>query len=185
MMQILEENKNKLTIKSNQVFIRLYEQFKIYTAQVDMYDKEIEQMAKQDAMCKEIMKIEGVGPLTASAAVATIGNAKLFKNGREVAAWLGLVPRQHSSGNTIRLSGITKTGDRYVRKLLINGGRTVVKTCENKTDRRSVWVANKKKCSGYNKAAVAVANKNARIIWAILSTGECYRKPVSQEGLLS
>lgn len=184
MMQILEDNKNKLTIKSNQIFIRLYEQFKIYAAQVDMYDKEIEQMAAKDSMCKEIMRIEGVGPLTASAAVATIGDAKLFKNGREVAAWLGLVPKQHSSGNTIRLSGITKTGDRYVRKLLINGGRTVVKNCENKTDKRSLWIADKKQRCGYNKAAVAVANKNARIIWAILATGECYRKSVSSEGLL-
>lgn len=179
MMEILEENKNKLTIKSNQIFIRLYEQFKIYAAQVDTYDKEIEQMAAEDPMCKEIMKIEGVGPLTASAAVATIGDAKLFKNGREVSAWLGLVPKQHSSGNKIRLSGITKRGDRYVRKLLINGGRTVVKNCENKTDKRNLWIANKKLRAGYNKAAVAVANKNARIIWAILATGECYRKSVA------
>jgi transposase len=179
MLQILEDNKNKLTIKSNQIFMRLYEQFKIYSAQVDTYDKEIEQMAEEDAICKEIMKIEGIGPLTASAAVATIGDAKLFKNGREVAAWLGLVPKQHSSGNTIRLSGITKRGDRYVRKLLINGGRTVVKNCEDKTDKRSLWIADKKKRSGYNKAAVAVANKNARIIWAILATGECYRKSVA------
>jgi len=185
MMKILEGNQDKLTPKANQVFIRLYEQFKIYAAQVDLYDKEIEQSASQDMLCKELMKIEGVGPLTASAAVATIGDAKLFKNGREVSAWLGLVPKQHSSGNTIRLSGITKRGDRYVRKLLMNGGRTVVKNCENKTDGRSRWIADKKLRSGYNKAAVAVANKNARIIWAILATGECYRKPVSSEGLLS
>jgi transposase len=179
MIQILEDNKNKLTTKSSQIFMRLYEQFKIFSAQADIYNKEIEQMAAKDAMCKEIMKIEGVGPLTASAAVATMGDAKLFKNGREVAAWLGLVPKQHSSGNTIRLSGISKRGDRYVRKLLINGGRTVVKNCENKTDGRSLWIADKKRRSGYNKASVAVANKNARIIWAILATGECYRKPAS------
>lgn len=178
MVRILEDNKDKLTMKSHQIFIRLYKQFKIYVKQVAAYDKEIEQMAAKDPMCREIMKIEGVGPLTASAAVATIGDAKLFKNGREVSAWLGLVPKQHSSGNTIRLSGITKRGDRYVRKLLINGGRTIVKNCENKKDERSIWVADKKHRSGYNKAAVAVANKNARIIWAILASGECYRKPV-------
>ena len=130
------------------------------------------------------MKIEGVGPITATAAVATIGDAKLFKNGREVAAWLGLVPKQHSSGNKIRLSGISKRGDCYVRKLLVNGGRTVVKNCDNKTDARSLWIADKKQRSGYNKAAVAVANKNARIIWAILATGECYRKPICAQGVV-
>lgn len=177
MMQILEDNKDKITPKANQIFVRLYEQFKLYSIQVEIYDKEIEKMAEQNGMCREIMKIEGIGPLSASAMVATIGDAKLFKNGREVSAWLGLVPKQHSSGNTIRLSGISKRGDRYVRSLLIHGGRTVVKNCENKKDDRNAWIANKKQRCGYNKAAVAVANKNARIIWAILVTGECYRKP--------
>lgn len=121
------------------------------------------------------MKIEGIGPLTASATVATIGDAKAFKNGREVSAWLGLVPKQHSSGNSIRLSGISKRGDRYVRTLLIHGARAVVKNCNNKTGERYTWIAKKKERSGYNIAAVALANKNARIIWAMLATGECYR----------
>lgn len=185
MTQILEDNQALLTIRANQIFTRLYEQFKVYAAQVALYDKEIEQMAAEDPICKEIMKIEGIGPLTASAITATIGDAKSFKNGREVAAWLGLVPKQHSSGNTIRLSGITKRGDRYVRKLLINGGRTVVKNCENKTDRRNVWIADKKHRAGYNKASVAVANKNARIIWAIMATGECYRKSALSKGAIA
>jgi transposase len=174
--QIFEENKNKLTIKSCEIFMRLYEQFKNYDAQVKTYDNEIEMEAKQNIMCNEIMKIEGIGPLTASAAVATIGDAKLFKNGREVSAWLGLVPKQHSSGNTIRLSGMSKRGDSYIRKLLIHGGRTVVKNCEKKTDKRSLWISKKKQRSGFNIASVAVANKNARIIWAMMSSGECYRK---------
>ena len=125
------------------------------------------------------MKIEGIGPLTASAAVATIGDARLFKNGRELSAWLGLVPKQHSSGNTIRLSGVSKRGDRYVRTLFIHGARSVVKRCENKSDKRSLWIADKKRRSGYNKASVALANKNARIVWAILATGECYRQLIA------
>jgi transposase len=173
--EILEDNKDKLTNKSRVIFTRLYEQFKIYNEQVKGYDKEIEHEANQNVRCKEIMKIEGIGPLSASAAVATIGDAKLFKNGREVSAWLGLVPKQHSSGNTIRLSGMSKRGDRYVRTLLIHGARSVVKTCEKKKDKRSVWVADKKRRSNYNIAAVALANKNARIIWAMLASGECYR----------
>lgn len=176
LIMVLETNQEKLTPKSHVVFKRLYEQFKIYDEQVKMYDKEIEDEANQDIRCKEIMKIEGVGPLTASAAVATIGNAKLFKNGREVSAWLGLVPKQHSSGNTIKLSGISKRGDQYVRKLFIHGARAALKNSGKKTDRRSLWMNNKKQRSGFNIAAVALANKNVRIVWAMLASGECYRK---------
>ena len=175
--EILENNKEKLTEKSQAIFAKLHQQFKMYDVEISDYDKQITVIANQDVRCKEIMKIEGIGPLTASAAVATIGDASVFKNGREVSAWLGLVPKQHSSGNTIRLSGISKRGDRYVRTLLIHGARTVVKSCENKTDGKNVWIADKKQRCGYNKAAVALANKNARVIWAILSSGECYRKP--------
>jgi transposase len=175
---ILEENKDKLTIKSQNIFSKLYEQFKLFNKEVKNYEKEIELNANQDFKCKEIMEIEGIGPITASAAVATIGDASVFKNGREVAAWLGLVPKQHSSGDKTRLLGISKRGDRYLRTLLIHGGRSVVKTCGNKNDKRSVWISNKKNRSGFNKAAVAVANKNARIIWAMLATGECYRKQI-------
>lgn len=182
--EILEENKERLSIQSQAIFAKLHEQFKIYNDEIAVYDKKIEILANQDAKCIAIMEIEGVGPLTASAMVATIGNANIFKNGREVSAWLGLVPKQHSSGNTTRLSGISKRGDRYVRTLLIHGARAVVNTCENKTDGRNLWITNKKHRCGYNKAAVAVANKNARIIWAILATGECYRKSTTKEVLL-
>ena len=141
--------------------------------------KQLEQIAKENVLCQEILKIEGVGPITASAIIATVGDARVFKKGREMSAWLGLVPRQHSSGNTIRLSGISKRGDCYVRKLLVGGARSVVNHCQKKNDRRSQWVADKKYRGGHNKASVALANKNARIIWAILAKGECYRTPVS------
>lgn len=124
---------------------------------------------------------EGVGDLTATAMVAAIGDAQAFQKGREVSAWLGLVPKQDSSGDHIRLLGISKRGDRYVRKLLIHGARSVVRVCDKKTDPRSMWIKDKKERCGENKAAVALANKNARIIWAILATGECYR--VSQPNL--
>ena len=174
---ILEENKNKLTIKAQMLFKRLNKQFKRYATEIKFYDKEIERQVKQDARCLEVLKIEGVGALTASAMVASIADAKVFKNGRELSAWLGLVPKQHSSGNTVRLSSISKRGDRYLRTLLIHGARSVVNTCETKTDRKNRWVADKKQRRGYNKAAVALANKNARTIWSLLVTGECYRKP--------
>jgi transposase len=172
--KILDENKDKLTINSIMLFTRLHEQFKILNEQVELYGKEIEQQASSDPKCIAIQKIEGIGPITASAIVATIGDPNVFKNGREVAAWLGLVPKQHSSGGKTQLGGITKRGDSYMRALLVHGGRSVVKTCENKTDKRSLWINDKKQRCGFNKAAVAVANKNARIIWAIMATGESY-----------
>ena len=179
LLEILEINKDKLTTKSLGIFTQLYEQFKIYNEQIAMYDKQLEQIAEQNNLCKKIMKIEGIGPITASAIIATVGDANIFKNGREMSAWLGLVPKQHSSGNTVRLSGISKRGDCYVRKLLIHGARSVVNNCDKKMDKRSLWIADKKNRCGYNKASVALANKNARIIWAIMTTGKCYHKPMS------
>jgi transposase len=173
--QILEHNQEKLTPKSCEIFMRLYEQFKTYDSQVEIYENEIKHAVKQDVRCREIMKISGIGPLSASAMVATIGDAKVFKNGREVSAWLGLVPKQHSSGDKTRLSGISKRGDRYVRKLLIHGARAAVKYCDKKSDKLSIWLMDKKQRCGTNKASVALANKNARIIWAMLNSGEYYR----------
>jgi len=176
--EILEVNKDKLTMRSIAIFSQLYEQFKIYDDQVIIYDKQIEQIAEQNSVCKEIMKIDGIGSITASAITATVSDAKIFKNGREMAAWLGLVPKQNSSGNKVKLSGISKRGDSYVRKLLVHGARSVVNICEKKEDKKSIWIADKKVRRGYNKASVALANKNARVIWAIMATGECYRKPI-------
>lgn len=172
---ILEHNQDKLSVVSTEVFLQLHEQLKNYNEQIADYDKRIKGHAASDPRCIAVQDIEGVGPITASAIVATISDPSVFKNGREVSAWLGLVPKQHSSGNKVILGGISKRGDRYVRKLLVHGARAVVKTCENKTDKRSLWVADKKYRCGYNKATVAVANKNARTIWALLATGECYR----------
>jgi transposase len=173
---ILDANKEHLTTRAKSIFIRLHEQFKTLEEQVKAYDIDIEEHANENARCKEIQKIKGIGPISASALVATIGDPHVFKNGREVAAWLGLVPKQHSSGNKIRLGGISKRGDCYVRTLLIHGARSFVNVCDKKTDKLSLWVSDKKQRCGYNKAAVALANKNARVVWAMLATGETYRE---------
>ena len=173
--EIIEANAAKLSTHSIELFNELYEQLKNYNNQVQHYEKKIKQHAGQDPRCIAVQAIEGIGPITASAIVATIGDPKAFKSGREVSAWLGLVPKQHSSGNKTILGGITKRGDSYVRKLLVHGGRSVVKICKNKSDKRNLWIKDKLERGGFNKAAVAVANKNARIIWAVLATGECYR----------
>lgn len=174
--EILDENTAKLTSAAKEVFTQLHEQLKIYIQQVIDYEYKIEQHAARDPRCLAIQEIEGIGPITASALVASISDPGVFKNGREVSAWLGLVPRQFSSGNKIVLGGIGKRGDHYLKKLLLHGGRSVVRVCEEKIDKKSEWVKDKLHRGGFNKAAVAVANKNARVVWALLATGECYRK---------
>ena len=171
---ILEDAENLLTFLTREIFADLYKKFTSLTSTVEDYTKKIERIAKEDKRCQRLTKIEGIGPLGATAIVAAVGNASVFKNGRELAAWLGLVPRQHSSGNRIRLLGINKNGNTYIRTLLIHGWRAVVNVCDKKKDARSCWIKDKKERCGFNKAAVAVANKNARIIWALLTSGEEY-----------
>jgi transposase len=133
--------------------------------------------------------VEGIGPVTATAVVAAISNGNTFHNGRQFAAWLGLVPR----GDKQRLSGITKRGDCYLRTLLVHGSRSVVFRASKKDDVRSRWIAEKQNKLGTAKACVAVANKNARIIWALLAHDEPYRlsekvfleiAPASSDGII-
>ena len=121
------------------------------------------------------MRVPGIGVLTATALLASIGDPARFRNGRQFAAWLGLVPRQHSSGGKNNLLGISKRGDVYLRTLLIHGGRAVAMRAPLKEDRRSRWIQELVSRRGMNIACVAVANKNARLLWAMLVKGEEYR----------
>ncbi len=121
------------------------------------------------------MTIPGIGPLTATALVAAVSDASAFKNGRQCAAWLGLVPRQHSTGGKDRLLGISTRGDSYLRKLLVHGARTTIRWVGRKTDRRSQWIRQLVERRGKNRTAVAVANKNARIVWALLTSHQDYQ----------
>jgi transposase len=132
-------------------------------------------MDLKGGVCQRLVQVQGVGPLTATALVAAVGNAKIFKSGRQMAAWLGLVPRQCSSGGKQILLGISKRGDRYLRSLLIHGARAVVKQANHKLDAMSGWIRGLKERRGYNKACVAVANKNARILWALMAHDACYQ----------
>ena len=129
---------------------------------------------RQNEACQRIAKIKGIGPKTATAVVAAIGDGAEFKNGRHLAAWLGLVPRQHSSGDRRVLLGISKRGSQQLRTLLVHGGRAVARAAGNKKDPINQWVNQLRERRGTNRAAVAVANKNARIIWAVLRRGEVY-----------
>jgi transposase len=172
---ILEDAENELSPMARDTFAQLHERLKELDEQIHGYDVQLGVLAEQNDQCQRLLEIEGIGPITATAMVATVGDPSAFRCGREMAAWLGLVPKQHSSGNRVCLGGISKRGDRYLRTLLIHGARSVVSRSEKKLDKRSVWVQTRKALSGYNKAAVAVANKNARIAWALLSSGENYR----------
>ena len=139
------------------------------------FDRKIDAIFKASEVCQRIAKIRGIGPKTATAMVAAIGDGSDFKNGRHLAAWLGLVPRQHSSGDRRVMMGISKRGSQHLRTLLVHGARAVVRTAVRKTDPRSMWVNELRQRRGYNRATVAVANKNARVIWAVLTSGEPYR----------
>jgi transposase len=137
-------------------------------AKVLAYDREIHLLARQSEPAQRLMKIRGVGPLSALAIVATVGDARDFRSGRQFAAWLGLTPRQHSSGGKNRLGSITKQGDAYLRTLLILGARSVLQNAARHKDRMSRWISAIESRRGYFRTLVAIANKNARIAWALL-----------------
>lgn len=151
-----------------QDLIALDERVLVLTGKINVLAK-----ANEDAL--RLQQIPGVGPMTATAIISAIGDGKQFKCGRDLAAWLGLTPRQHSSGGKERLLGISKRGDAYLRTLLIHGARAVLRVSETKTDSLNCWLKNL--CGRRNKniAAVALANKNARIIWAILTKKTDYQ----------
>ena len=128
-------------------------------------------------ICRKLAAVPGIGPLTATALLATIGRPQAFQNGRHLAAWLGLVPRQYSSGGKEIFGGISKRGSRYVRMLLIHGARAVVQRAARRTDMQGQWLCTLMRRKGTNVAAVALANKNARVIWAMLAHDEEYRQP--------
>ena len=133
------------------------------------YEREIETHAKHSALARRAQARRGIGPITASAIVATVGTAREFRNGRQFAAWLGLVPRQYSTGGKVRLGHITKRGDPYVRTLLVMGARSVLQRAARERDPLSRWALALKERRGYHRACVAVAAKNARIVWALLA----------------
>jgi transposase len=173
--QVLSEPNDDLSPLTREIVTSLYEFMLQIDARIRFFDKKIDAIFKANESCQRIAKIRGVGPKTATAMIAAIGDGKDFKNGRHLAAWLGLVPRQHSSGDRRIMMGISKRGSQHLRTLLVHGARAVVRTAVRKTDPRSIWVNDLRERRGHNRATVAVANKNARVIWAVLRTGEPYR----------
>ena len=137
---ILEDAENELTPTTREIFQDSYNELEVISGKIREYDQKIGRMATTDNRCEKILGIPGIGPLTATAFIAAIGSAEVFTKGRQLSAWLGVVPRQASSGNNIRLLGISKKGDRYLRCLFIHGARSVIKSSKNKKDSYSMKV---------------------------------------------
>lgn len=176
--RIVEDAENELGVRMRGLLRGLYEELLEVEGRLKELDTQVKAHAQSDAGARSIQAVEGIGVVSASAVVSSVGDARQFKSGREFAAWLGIVPSQHSTGGKARLGGISKRGDSRLRTLLIHGARAVVKASTNKSDRRSEWIKSLVRRRNKNIAAVAVANKNARIIWAMLTRGEGYRGAV-------
>lgn len=155
----------------------LFDQLDLINDQILESDRRIIASARSTEVGRRLMEIPGVGPLLASALVATIADPKAFKSGRNLAAWIGLVPRQNSSGGKERLGGITKQGDRYLRQMLVVGAVAVIRYAVRNGPRRP-WLVQLLARRTPKVAAVALANKNARVVWALMTSGERYREPV-------
>jgi transposase len=156
----------------------IHEQLRSLDDQIERCELEIKDHARQDEAARRVAQISGVGPITSSALVASVTNARDFKNGRQLAAWVGLTPSQHSSGGVQRLGAITKRGDPYLRKLLTEGAHSALQAAMRKAPQRlsrlERWMVELNLRAGYHKTVVAIANKNMRMAWAILATGEHY-----------
>ena len=176
----LASEQDKLTPLSQEMFEKLVVEFVALEEQIAYYQQKLESLAKTHPECQRLITIPGIGPMPATALIAAVGHVGVFKNGRQLAAWLGLVPKQHSTGGQTRLLGISKRGDRYLRKLLIHGARATLPWVERRTDSRSQWIRGLLKRRGWNRTAVAVANKPARIVWALLSRGGVYGETASR-----
>lgn len=161
----------KIKVQLNQIADEYY----LYSERIDDITSSLESIAKQNSLCKILLSIPGIGVVNATAIFSAIGNGQQFKNAREFAVWLGLTPRQSSSGETCKTGGITKRGNRYLRKQLVHGARSVTSRCKKKTDKLSLWVNQLVARRGAPKAYVALAARMARLAWVLLHKQEMYQ----------
>jgi transposase len=175
MPSLLEDVEQNITPRMRNLLDHLWQEWKALDSGIETVSQDIETIASQDAACQRLRQIPGVGPLVSTATVAAIGNGAAFRKGREFAAWLGLIPRQHSTGGKARLLGISKRGNIYLRCLFIHGARAVLLRVKYDTGRLGQWAHQLELRAPRNKVIVAVANKLARIAWAVLAKGQDYR----------
>lgn len=171
---ILEDGENELTPQARALFHALRQELCALDDRIKQADKQVKRLASELPVCQRLMAIPGVGPMIATALVSVIGDANNFKNGRELSAWLGLVPKQYSTGGQQRLLGISKRGDGYVRALLVQGALSAITRCKGRSDNQLLWARQLHEKKGLQKAAVALANKMARIIWSVMAKDHEY-----------
>ncbi|MHA6922463.1 IS110 family RNA-guided transposase [Ralstonia pseudosolanacearum] len=181
--ELLEDGSNELMGSFRLLIQRLMAHLQELDRQVRELEAQIQAWHRSNESSRKLASVPGIGPVTASALAASIGDAKCFKNGRQLAAWLGLVPRQHSSGGKNVLLGISKRGDTYLRTLLIHGARSAILAAQRRSDNQRAnkggWLDGLLLRRNPNVAAVALANKNARIVWALLAHGGEFRADYS------
>ena len=170
----LEDAENGLTDRFRRLLNGLRRDLGYLEARISDLDAEIQEMANSDPMAVRLQQLRGVGPLIATALIAGVGNGSQFNKGRQMAAAIGLTPRQYSSGGKDRLLGISKRGDAYLRTILIHGARATIAHAKHREDRLSIWVTSLAKRSHTNVAAVALANKTVRMAWAMMRDGADY-----------
>lgn len=180
--EILEDGANDLPTRFRQLLRRLGEHLKEMDRQVAELEHEITVWHRENEASRRLAQMPGIGPITASALSASVGDAKCFKNGRQLAAWLGLVPKHQSTGGKTMLLGISKRGDPYLRSLLVHGARSMIRHAEGKTDQTTAWFARLLARRNKNITAVAIANKNARIAWALLAHDREFRTDYARAG---
>jgi transposase len=172
---ILEEAENTLTPRMRQLLFDLRLEWREIDVRLSQITAEIEQIARQQDSCQRLTTIPGIGPMISTAIVSAIGNGAMFRRGRDFSAWVGLVPRQRSTGGRTKLLVITKHGNSYIRKLLIQGARSIMSNTHRGLHSFGGWLTRLQARADNNIAAVAMANKLARIAWAVLAKGEQYR----------
>jgi transposase len=173
--ELLEDGENGLSDLFRRLLAQSYQHLQALDSHIDHYTQEMKCQSQQDETCRRLQTIPGYGPIVAGVFHSVVGNGEAYRRGRDVSASLGLVPRQHSSGGKEVLLGISKRGDRYLRSLLVHGARSVVIRAAKKDDRLSRWINKVKAERGFNKAVVALANKMARIGWAVLVNKTVYQ----------
>lgn len=172
---ILEDAANQLTELSRRYIASLYHELAELDNQINTLDKELKILSNTKEECQRLETMTGVGPIVATAFYSAVGDGKAFKSGRHVAAWLGLVAKQYTTGDTPNLKGISKRGNTYLRTQLINGARAALIKSGSKTDTVSLWANNLRERLPFNKAVVALANKMARMAWAMVIKQENYK----------
>ncbi|HXZ31869.1 MAG TPA: IS110 family transposase [Terriglobales bacterium] len=178
---VIEDAEQKLSSRLRWLLDRLWQEWQQLESNIQAMSDELEHISREDARCRQLRQIPGFGPLVSTATVAAIGNGAAFRRGRDFAAWVGVVPRQYSTGGKQKLFGISKRGNIYLRRMLIHGARAVLVRVKRDTGGFGQWVHQLAQRAPRNKVIVAIANKLARIAWAVLSSGKDYRhQPLQQ-----